>query len=211
LSKARRSSSKGKANQDSSSPDSSGNPDIDDDLLLSSVSADPESPILGKAPSLRRSNSGDTSDSSTPIEGEFDVSEGRSDSLTSRNRSLSFGIAEVVPLDVRENLQYAKENLTAAFYNLPVDGMNFVQTGLCENALKFEPLLYAVVCFAAYHRTLRRPDGEIKHFLGYHTKSIKLLHYSLKKSQKHTYLTLLTILQLATIEVSIIRLHNGSY
>jgi hypothetical protein len=71
-----------------------------------------------------------------------------------------------------------------------------------ENALKFEPLLYAVACFAAYHRAFQRPNGDVKDFLGYHTKSIKALHESLKRSQKHTYLTILTILQLATIEVS---------
>jgi hypothetical protein len=203
MNKARRSSSKGKANQeDGSSPDSFGQADGEDDIPLSAVSAPPESPVLRRPSPVRRANTGDTSESSTPIEGDVDAFTRHSESF-SRTRSLSFRVADVIPQDIRSHLQYAKENLTALYYNLPVDGTNFVETGLLENALKFEPLLYAVACFAAYQQTLKRPDGDVKHFLNYHTKSIKLLHDSLKNSQKHTNLTILTILQLATIDVSI--------
>jgi hypothetical protein len=68
-------------------------------------------------------------------------------------------------------------------------------------ALRHEALLYAVVGFAAYHYTLKNPNGQIKHFLQYYNKSVTLLLGFLKKKEKHNMGTLLTILQLATIEV----------
>ena len=202
MTKTRRSSSKGKTNhEDSSSPSSSGNADIEDEGPSSAVSGPPESPLLERPPTFQRSNTGETQ-SSTPVDADIDAFPHRQNIPSTRNRSLSLKFTDSIPADVRSHLQYAKENFSPMIYNLQVDGSNFVESVVLENALKFEPLLYAVACFAAYHRTLRRPDGAIKHFLGYHTKSIKLLHDSLKKSKKHTYLTLLTILQLATIEVS---------
>ena len=66
--------------------------------------------------------------------------------------------------------------------------------------MNFEPLLYAVVAFAAYHNALSRPDGRIRDFLDSYDRSVSLLRRSLEKSDRHSLPTLLTILQLATIE-----------
>jgi len=69
-------------------------------------------------------------------------------------------------------------------------------------AIRDEALLYAVVGFAAYHYTLRNSSGKMKEFLQYYNRSVTLLLGFLKRKEKHTAATLLTILQLATIEVS---------
>jgi hypothetical protein len=80
-----------------------------------------------------------------------------------------------------------------------LDPCKFVSRTLIEVALCFEPLLYAVVGYAAYHHTLTKPNGRLEDFLGYYQKSVNLLRQSFKK--KPTFATILTILQLATIEV----------
>jgi len=67
--------------------------------------------------------------------------------------------------------------------------------------MRNEALLYAVVGFAAYHHTLKNPNGQINEFLQYYNRSVTLLLAFLKKKEKHSVATLLTILQLATIEV----------
>lgn len=72
-------------------------------------------------------------------------------------------------------------------------------TTLIESALRFEPLLYAVVGFAAYHHTLTKANGRVQDFLGYYLDSVRLLRESL--GGKPTIATIFTILQLATIEV----------
>jgi hypothetical protein len=63
--------------------------------------------------------------------------------------------------------------------------------------------MYAVVAFAAYHNALSREDGRVKDFLDAYNKSVSLLRQSLAKTDRHSLSTLLTILQLATIEVRI--------
>lgn len=82
------------------------------------------------------------------------------------------------------------------------DGGNFLKTTFLEIAMNDDSaaLLYAVVAFAAYHDTLTKDGDKISTFLGYYNKSIQLLQQSLIR-KKHSVATLLTILQLATIEV----------
>lgn len=71
-----------------------------------------------------------------------------------------------------------------------------------------EALLNAVVGFAAYHRTAQNPNGRIQDFLQYYNKSVTLLLNCLKRREKQNTATLLTILQLATIEVNLGRTLN---
>jgi hypothetical protein len=71
-----------------------------------------------------------------------------------------------------------------------------------ELAVRNEPLWYAVVGFAAYYHTLTKPDGRIQDFLGYYNKSVSLLRLSIQRNKRHNLATLLTILQLASIEVN---------
>lgn len=75
------------------------------------------------------------------------------------------------------------------------------QKTFLEIAINFEPLLYAVVAFAAYHYAISREDGRVKDFLDAYNKSVSALRHSLAKTDRHSLSTLLTILQLATIEV----------
>ena len=77
---------------------------------------------------------------------------------------------------------------------------DFIHTELIDLALTYEPLLYAVVAFSAYHHTLKQPDGQIATFLAYYSKSLNLLMKSLAKGGKPTEATLLTVLQLTTFE-----------
>ncbi|GAB7357660.1 hypothetical protein MBLNU459_g0152t2 [Dothideomycetes sp. NU459] len=102
--------------------------------------------------------------------------------------------------DVRYYLNYHRQNLTFHHYSMKYDVGDFLKTTFLEIALGYEPLLYAITAFSAYHHTLATPNGKIQMFLGYYNKSVSLLRHSLEKSPRHTLATLLTILQLATLE-----------
>lgn len=82
-----------------------------------------------------------------------------------------------------------------------MDSDDFFRVILPSIALRHEALLYAIVGFAAYHHTLKNPHGQINEFLQYYNRSVTLLLGFLKKKEKHNIGTLLTILQLAAIEV----------
>ncbi|KAK7710121.1 hypothetical protein SLS57_008459 [Botryosphaeria dothidea] len=105
-----------------------------------------------------------------------------------------------LPSDVRYYLDWFRNNITCHHYCLKYDGADFMRTTLLEIAVHNDHLLYAVVGFAAYHHTLARPNGKISDFLTYYNRSVQLLRLSLQRSQRRTPATLLTILQLATIE-----------
>jgi len=102
------------------------------------------------------------------------------------------------------NLQYHLEyhqQLSYHHYFFRHDSSNFIHNILVEHAISYEPLLYAIVGFAAFQETLQNRKGKIQDFLGYYNISVTLLRKSLSKGQEHTHATLLTILQLATFEV----------
>jgi hypothetical protein len=173
---------------------------VDEEEPYSAVSEEP-----GSAYDFRKertvSEVRSLSDSPTLVEVEPVLQLYRADSTISRPRSIpsaTFDLSE----DLRSLLQYAKDNITHWHYNMAVDGANFVEKGIFQNALIYEPLLYALCCFAAYHKAIRTPKGEIKDFLKYHSRSIRSLQDSIKTMKKHNFLTLITILQLATIEVN---------
>lgn len=108
-----------------------------------------------------------------------------------------------LPPDFRFYLNYYCENITHYHYCMVQDSDDFFRTILPSLALRNEALLYAVVGFAAYHHTLQNPNGKIHEFLQYYNRSVTLLLGFLTRKEKHNLGTLLTILQLATIEVSI--------
>ncbi|KAI9761104.1 MAG: Vacuolar-sorting protein SNF7 [Chaenotheca gracillima] len=105
-----------------------------------------------------------------------------------------------LPSDIQFYLNYHQTQVTPMHYSFRHDATSFLRTTLLDLAVQNEPLLYAVVGFAAFHHTLRQADGKIQDFLGFYNKSVSLLRRSLSKHQKHTTATLLTILQLASIE-----------
>ena len=102
--------------------------------------------------------------------------------------------------DVQKYLEFHQEHITHYHYIITYDPDNFFHTDLIDLALTYEPLLYAVVGFAAYYHTLRQPDGKLSSFLGYYSRSLSLLMDSLKTDQPRTEATISTILQLATFE-----------
>ncbi|KAK8244426.1 hypothetical protein HDK77DRAFT_370449 [Phyllosticta capitalensis] len=105
-----------------------------------------------------------------------------------------------LPADVRYYLDWFRNNITCHHYALKYDSADFMRTTLLEIAAHNDHLLYAVVGFAAYHHALSKPNGRISDFLSYYSKSVQLLLLSLQRNQRRTPATLLTILQLATIE-----------
>lgn len=91
--------------------------------------------------------------------------------------------------------------MTNFHYGINHDTDDFFKTILPLAALKNEALLNALVGFSAYHSTIQNPDGKIEDFLGYYNKSVMLLLGFLKRRERHDVSTLMTILQLAQIEV----------
>ena len=106
-----------------------------------------------------------------------------------------------LPQDLQYYLDYHQTHLNFHHYKFKHDANYFLHHHLIEQALKYDPLLYAVAGFAAFQSTVSRPNGKIQDFLGYYNKSIFLLRQSLRDNQEHTDATMLTILQLATFEV----------
>lgn len=106
-----------------------------------------------------------------------------------------------LPDDIQYYLGYFYDNVTHLHYSLKYDSTNFLKTGYMEAALREEALLFAVVGFAAFQRTLHNPRGKIQDFLKYYNKAVSLLLRSLKRGERHNTDTMLAILQLATIEV----------
>ncbi|KAI1638128.1 fungal-specific transcription factor domain-containing protein [Biscogniauxia mediterranea] len=104
--------------------------------------------------------------------------------------------------DLQYYLGYFCENITHYNYCMVNDPDNFFQEILPSLAIQSgnDALLYAVVGFAAYHRTIQNPNGRIQEFLRYYNKSVTLLLSSLKRGEKQSTGILLTILQLATFE-----------
>lgn len=91
--------------------------------------------------------------------------------------------------------------MTNYHYGLAVDEDDFFKSELPMVAVTFEPLLNALVGFAAYHVTLQNPNGKLNDFLQYYNRSVVQLLRLLERKQTHNVHVLLTILQLATIEV----------
>ncbi|TVY49462.1 hypothetical protein LOCC1_G000576 [Lachnellula occidentalis] len=107
---------------------------------------------------------------------------------------------QYLPADIQFYLTYFCENITHLHYALKYDSEDFIRTRFLDVALENEALLYAIVGFSAFQRTLHNPQGKIQDFLQYYNKAVSLLLKSLKRGERHSNGTLLAILQLATIE-----------
>ncbi|KAL2261964.1 hypothetical protein VTK26DRAFT_2886 [Humicola hyalothermophila] len=105
-----------------------------------------------------------------------------------------------LPHELQFYLGYFYENITHYHYGMVNDADDFFRTIITGLAIRNDALLYAVVGFAAYHHALGNPNGRIHEFLQYYSRSVTLLLECLKKKEKYSVGTLLTILQLATIE-----------
>ncbi|OAQ97962.1 hypothetical protein LLEC1_00518 [Akanthomyces lecanii] len=105
-----------------------------------------------------------------------------------------------LPDDYQMHLQYLYENVTCHHYSLTNDTDNFFVRGMIMEASRNQLLLNAVVAFSAYLSSIEQPDGKLRDFLLYYNRSITLLLECLAQEQTHNLPTLLSILQLATIE-----------
>ncbi|KAK0735759.1 hypothetical protein B0T21DRAFT_384528 [Apiosordaria backusii] len=105
-----------------------------------------------------------------------------------------------LPHELQFYLSYFYDNITNFHYGLVTDAGDFFRTTLIGLALRNEALLYAVAAFSAYHHALKNPHGRINEFLQYYNYSVQRLLDCLKKKEKYNIATLLTILQLGTIE-----------
>ncbi|RBR08248.1 uncharacterized protein FIESC28_10317 [Fusarium coffeatum] len=105
-----------------------------------------------------------------------------------------------LPPQYQKGLSFFVENLNHFNYCIPLDSDEFFTKILPNLATCHEPLLNAVVGFSAYHSTLQNPEGKLQDFLQYYNKSVTQLLGLLQRKEKPNIATLLTILQLATIE-----------
>jgi hypothetical protein len=110
-----------------------------------------------------------------------------------------------LPPDFQHYLRWYDENVTSYQYCLSVDADDFFKNILPRVAIQSEALLNAVVGFSAYLSTLQNPNGKLEDFLRYYNRSVSLLLAFLQRKEKHNVTTLITILQLATIEVGKLR------
>ncbi len=108
-----------------------------------------------------------------------------------------------LPPDFQFYLEYYCNNISVYHYCLGQDPDGFFRTTLPSIAVQkgHDALLNAVVGFSAYHYTVRDPNGKIQDFLQYYNRSVTLLLDSFRRREKQSIATLMTILQLATIEV----------
>lgn len=174
-------------------------PDLEDDSARSSS-------IFSRTDS-RRSSNVPLSDKLNPFERTYEGTLMRS---TSRASS-TFAVERhpkwnTLSEDVKFYLNYHRVGLSYCHYAFKHDCRDFLKTSYLETALTFEPLLYAIVAFSAYHYALRQPDGSVKRFLSYYDRSVSLFRQSLSKGDRHPVATILTMLQLATIEVGTTRI-----
>ena len=149
---------------------------------------------------LESSLSPSTEASSVPASAGFEKPE-KSSSVSTTDASQEDRAWSHLSQDLQFYLDYHTTRLNYLHYFFKHDANYFLHNILIEHALQYDPLLYAVVGFAAFQLTVTRPDGKIQDFLGYYNKSVSLLRKSLVENQKHTDATMLTILQLATFEV----------
>lgn len=107
-----------------------------------------------------------------------------------------------LPQDYLLHLQYLYENITCHHYFLTNDVNNFFIKGMIVEASRNQLLLNAVVAFSSYLQSVQQPNAKLRDFLLYYNRSITLLLECLKQEETNNLPTLLSILQLATIEVS---------
>jgi hypothetical protein len=107
-----------------------------------------------------------------------------------------------LPQDLQFYLSLFSENLTINHYAIKHDSGDFLRTDFLDAALRNNALLYSVVGFSAFQHTLTNPRGKIQDFLQYYNKAVSLLLKTLTRGGRHNPGILMTMLQLATIEVS---------
>lgn len=155
---------------------------------------------IAKAKGKSRSPSTDTSTLQESRSTSASINTTGKQSMASTDTSASSSWSHL-PSFVQRHLEYHRQHLHHHHYMFKHDGTDFIRTTLLELALEYEPLLFAVVGFSAYHSSLHSSHGRIEDFLAYYNTSVQLLRKSLASESPHTDATILTILQLAAFEV----------
>lgn len=106
-----------------------------------------------------------------------------------------------LPQDLQFYLIFHQESMNHHHYLQKQSSDTFVRHSIVNLALQYEPLLYAVVGFSAYHYCLQTATGNLSTFLKYYNKALSLLRKSLGSGESHSEATLITILVLTTFEV----------
>ena len=154
------------------------------------------SPTLKERPSpISTSSSSTHSSENTPTSSVPPSSAARSAEVQARQAKI-----KTLSPAIQKYLQFQLSHMTHYHYFFKLDPTDFIHNEFIDQALSFEPLLYAAVGFAAYHYELQQPQPSLSNFLTYYSKSLVLLRRSLEKHQQSTEAMLLTVLQLATIE-----------
>lgn len=108
-----------------------------------------------------------------------------------------------LPPDLQFYLEFYYSDIGICHYCIPCGPDEIFRTTMLRIAMQsgHDAFLNAMVGFSAYHYTVRDPNGKVEDFLKYYNQSVTLLLNSFKRREKQNISTLLTILQLATIEV----------
>lgn len=162
----------------------------------------------GKTPKFKSDMSPAAKDHTSPLSTDLSDSRSRDEtpasSVLTMTRSVDMQARQAkirtLKPDLQKYLQFQQEYMTYYHYFYKLDPTDFVHSEMIDLALTYEPLLYAVVGFAAYHYELQQPYPKLSHVLNYHSKSLSMLRKSLEKNAKVSAATLLTVLQLATFD-----------
>jgi hypothetical protein len=154
------------------------------------------------ASTLDQSTSPTSTEASSTVPGVMHQSLSRRSSTQATKTALPTKVVPAANKDVQFYLAYFRDHITYHHYSLKYDYHNFFKGDFLAQAIKFEPLKYAVAGYAAYFHTISQPDGRMSTFLQFYNESVSRLRMYLTKSKKQGLATLLTILQLASFEVS---------
>ncbi|KAL4797097.1 hypothetical protein BDV19DRAFT_359701 [Aspergillus venezuelensis] len=153
--------------------------------------------ITDPVPGRKENSSSPTSETSS-----------RFGSLSARSDSIGFlpfdNVGDLstahLPEDLRFYLSYHRDSIDYRHYFLRPRSTDFVEQTLVEYALQYEPLLYAMVGFSAYHHCVQTGGGKLYSFLKYYNRALSLLRRSLGSGEPYTEATLTTVLVLTTFE-----------
>ena len=106
-----------------------------------------------------------------------------------------------VPTDLQPWLLYHIHRLTFHHYLLKCDNTSFFKTKFIDYAVRNEALLYAVASFSAFHWSVVNKNGSCHMFLEFYNTAVQKLRKSIADGE-YTMAMLITILQLASFEVS---------
>ncbi|KAI9799521.1 MAG: hypothetical protein M1833_004043 [Piccolia ochrophora] len=186
-------------------------------------SLEEQSPQLWQASNRKKSDTPSLVPDKSPsasTEGSTPMSGSLASSSTSRKVQQEPLLSPTAPIDIhnyqkldrpplsqemRFYINHHQTQLTYHHYAFKNDCGNFLRTVFLEMAMQFEPLLHAAVGFAAFQYAVRNPTGKMEDFLKFYDRSVSSLLKFLQRRSKsklhsHAVQTLLTILQLATIE-----------